>query len=32
MVSSRVDTHSKEESSTIEAAGEEGKRVGRTDG
>jgi hypothetical protein len=32
MVSSRFDSHSKEEASTLEAAGEEGKRVGRTKG
>jgi hypothetical protein len=32
MVSSRFDSHPKEEASTLEAAGEEGKRVGRTEG
>jgi hypothetical protein len=31
-VSSRFDSHSKEEASTLEVAGEEGKRVGRTEG
>jgi hypothetical protein len=31
MVSSRFDSHAKEEASTLEATGEEGKRVGRTD-
>jgi hypothetical protein len=29
MVSSRFDSHSKEEASTLEVAGEEGKGVGR---
>jgi hypothetical protein len=32
MVSSRVDSHSKEEASTLEVAREEGKGVGRTEG
>jgi hypothetical protein len=32
MVSSRFDSHSKEEASMFEVAGEEGKRVGRTEG
>jgi hypothetical protein len=32
MVSSRFDSHSKEEASTLEVAGEEGKRVGRIEG
>jgi hypothetical protein len=30
MVSSQFDSHSKEEASTLEATGEERKRVGRT--
>jgi hypothetical protein len=32
MVSSQFDSHSKEEASTLQVAGEEGKRVGRTEG
>jgi hypothetical protein len=31
MVSSRFDSHLKEEASTLEVAGEEGKGVGRTE-
>jgi hypothetical protein len=31
-VSSQFDSHSKEEASTLEVEGEEGKRVGRTKG
>jgi hypothetical protein len=32
MVSSRFDSHSKEEASTLEVVREEGKRIGRTEG
>jgi hypothetical protein len=32
MVSSRFDSHSKEEASTLEVAGEDGKRARRTEG
>jgi hypothetical protein len=32
MVSSRFDSYSKEEASTLEVAGEEGKRAGKTKG
>jgi hypothetical protein len=31
MVSSRFDSHSKEEASTLEVVGEEGKEAGRTE-